>query len=126
MTFYEIYEKHCKDLGIAPVSQAAADAIGCSKSTISSLAKTGQTPKGETIVGIAKMLNISADYLLGLCDSPVPISKKLSNEEIELLRLFDELNDDGKVALLALVRGLSAEPLYKKDNSPVSKELKDA
>lgn len=126
MNFYERYEKCCKEQNISPVSQSAADSIGCSKSTISNLSKTGQTPKGDTIAGISNMLNISADYFLGLCPEPVPIAKPISEEEIELINILSQLNHDGKLTLLALGRGLLTEPIYKNTDNSIQEKVKGA
>ena len=63
MSFYERYALCCQNKGIAPVSQVAADAMGCTKATISAFAKNGTTPKGDTVARAAQMLDVSADYL---------------------------------------------------------------
>ena len=62
MSFYERYALCCQNKGIAPVSQVAADAMGCTKATISAFAKNGTTPKGDTVARAAMMLDVSADY----------------------------------------------------------------
>ncbi len=115
MSFFTRYEECCKRNHIPPVSQEAADKLGCSKSNISFLARTNTTPKGETVARAAKMLNISADYLLELTDTPRQIH---SNEDVsfisqEALTLFKELNADGQTAALAMLRGLTLQNIYK-------------
>jgi len=117
MSFYERYAQCCQQKGISPVSQFAADAIGCTKSTISTFAKTGATPRGEIVAGAAKMLDVSADYLLGLCEDPHPISLKLelTQSEKTALLLLNNLNDAGFNAALAVLAGLEAQEIYKKD-----------
>lgn len=115
MTFYERYAVCCRKKGIAPVSQEAADNLGCTKSTISAFARNGNTPKGDIIAGAAKMLDVSADYLLGLIESPDPVCKEdqLTQMERHLLQMFRELNVEGQEAALAMIFGLSSQTIYK-------------
>ena len=124
MSFYERYALCCQNKGIAPVSQIAADAMGCTKATISAFAKNGTTPKGDTVARAARMLNVSADYLLGLIDEPhaVEVNKKLTTTEEQAVALIRELNADGTEAALAMLAGLAAQDIYKK--SPAISDLK--
>ena len=115
MSFYERYSECCKQKNIAPVSQQAADKLGCSKSNISFLARNGNMPKGEIVAGAAKMLNVSSDYLLELIDLPAPLQ---SDEDASAalqaaVLLFRELNSDGQTAALAMLKGLSLQDIYK-------------
>ncbi len=124
MSFYERYSLCCQNKGIAPVSQVAADAMGCTKATISAFAKNGTTPKGDTVARAARMLNVSADYLLGLIDEPhaVEVNKELSTTEEQAVALIRELNAEGTEAALAMLAGLAAQDIYKK--SPAFSDLK--
>ena len=124
MSFYERYALCCQNKGIAPVSQVAADAMGCTKATISAFAKNGTTPKGDTVARAAQMLDVSSDYLLGLIDDPHPVvvNKELSSTEEHAIALLRELNAEGAEAALAMLAGLSAQDIYKK--SPTNSDLK--
>ena len=124
MTFYDRYALCCQEKGIAPVSQSAADAIGCTKSTISTFSKTGLTPRGDIVAGAAQMLDVSADYLLGLCEAPHPIEVKaeLTEAERNVLELLRNLNTDGWDAALAMLSGLSAQDIYKKGFETVAQQ----
>ena len=124
MSFYERYSLCCQNKGIAPVSQVAADAMGVTKATISAFAKNGTTPKGDTVARAAQMLDVSADYLLGLIDDPhaVEVSKELSTTEEHAITLIRELNVEGAEAALAMLAGLAAQDIYKK--SPAVSDLK--
>jgi transcriptional regulator with XRE-family HTH domain len=54
--------------------QALADAIGVSKATIFRIEKGDfGDVKGQTVARMAKVLNVSADYLLGLKPNPEPL-----------------------------------------------------
>lgn len=124
MSFYERYSLCCQNKGIAPVSQVAADAMGVTKATISAFAKNGTTPKGDTVARAAQMLDVSADYLLGLIDDPhaVEVNKELSSTEEHAIALIRELNVEGAEAALAMLAGLAAQDIYKK--SPAISDLK--
>ena len=124
MSFYERYALCCQNKGIAPVSQVAADAMGVTKATISAFAKNGTTPKGDTVARAAQMLDVSADYLLGLIDDPhaVEVNKELSSTEEHAIALIRELNVEGAEAALAMLAGLAAQDIYKK--SPAISDLK--
>ena len=124
MSFYERYSLCCQNKGIAPVSQVAADAMGVTKATISAFAKNGTTPKGDTVARAAQMLDVSADYLLGLIDDPhaVVVNKELSATEEHAIALIRELNAEGADAALAMLTGLAAQDIYKK--SPEISDLK--
>ena len=124
MSFYERYALCCQNKGIAPVSQVAADAMGVTKATISAFAKNGTTPKGDTVARAAQMLDVSADYLLGLIDDPheIVVDKNLTATEEHAVALFRELNCEGAEAALAMLAGLAAQDIYKK--SPANSDLK--
>ena len=56
--------------------QALADAVGVSKATIFRIEKGDFTDvKGQTVAQLARVMNISADYLLGLKPEPVPLEE---------------------------------------------------
>lgn len=116
MTFFERYAKRCQQKGISPVSQVAADRIGCSKANISAFAKKGTTPKGEVVAGAARMLNVSADYLLGMIETPYPLDMKdpLSPYEGQAVNRLRELNIEGQEAAIAMISGLASHAIIKK------------
>ena len=76
MSFYDNYEKCCREKGILPKSQYAADMLGCTKSSISAFAKSGKAPSGIIVANASKMLDVSSDYLLEIIDEPRPIVYK--------------------------------------------------
>ena len=85
MTFYDRYAKCCAQKGILPASQDTANKIGCSRSAISAFSKSGINPKGDIVAGAANLLDVSADYLLGLIEVPRPLHSpvELTKEEWE-------------------------------------------
>lgn len=128
MSFYDRYSECCALKGIAPVSQEAADKIGCTKATISAFAKNGTTPKGEFVAGAAQMLDVSADYLLGLINTKRPIHQHgdMTGTEIDVLKMLRSLNEEGVEAAIAMLSGLCSQEIYKKHPSPESLSQKQA
>lgn len=112
MNFYERYAECCKMRGILPESQAAADQLGCTRANISTFAKNQTTPKGDIVAGAARMLNVSADYLLGLIDVPLPIEHSLSGAETAFLTALRNLNSDGYTAAMAMLNGLLSDERF--------------
>ena len=61
--------------------QALGDAVGVTKATIFRVEK-GDFPdmKGQTIARMAKVFNVSADYLLGLKPEPEPLYEAVEED----------------------------------------------
>ncbi len=120
MTFYERYANCCQKKGIAPVSQFAADQLGCTKGTISAIAKNGTVPKGEIVARAAQMLDVSADYLLALTDKAHVIETSIPADSslAKAMTIFQSLNAEGQEAALAMLTGLSGQSIYKKCHPP--------
>jgi transcriptional regulator with XRE-family HTH domain len=56
--------------------QALADAVGVSKATIFRIEKGDfADAMGQTIAQMARVFNVSGDYLLGLKEEPEPLEK---------------------------------------------------
>ena len=61
--------------------QALGDAVGVTKATIFRVEKGDFADvKGQTIAKMAKTLNVSADYLLGLKPDPEPLYEIVEDE----------------------------------------------
>lgn len=119
MNFYDRYAKCCAQKGILPASKDTADKIGCTRSAISAFSKSGINPKGDIVAGAAKLLDVSADYLLGLIEVPRPLQAPLalSSDEWEVITALRSLNEEGVSAALAMLTGLSTQANYAKDCS---------
>lgn len=61
--------------------------------------KTGTMPNAETLVKICKYLNVSADYLLDLDETPPPI---ITDQEQELLEHFRQCSPGEQQSILLL------------------------
>lgn len=101
MSFFDRYEESCREHGIAPMSQEAADRLGVTKSAISVMAKKGTTPRGDTVRNAALMLDVSADYLLEIDGRELPEMEKQDTtaQEKRLLEYYRRLGDKGKKLL---------------------------
>ena len=119
MNFYDRYAKCCAQKGILPASQDTANKIGCSRSAISAFSKSGINPKGDIVAGAANLLDVSADYLLGLIEVPRPLHSpvELTKEEWEAITALRSMNEVGVSAALAMLAGLSTQANYAKEGS---------
>lgn len=59
--------------------QQLADMLQVSKYAISSYENTNTSPKDELKLQLAKIFNVSLDYLLGLIDTPLPYNRDDEN-----------------------------------------------
>ena len=55
---------------------------------------------------MAKILNTSTDYLLGLTNNPSPLNFKISEEELTFLTNFRKLNDIEKLQINAYLKAI--------------------
>ena len=70
-----------------------AQAMGVSQQTVASWEVGRTEPSNAALKAIADYFNVTADYLLG---REPPTEPKLSDEQSELLREYDDLNRDGR------------------------------
>lgn len=72
--------------------------------------------KHETVLAIAEYYGVSPQYLMGWTDDPMPeiVNKAISEVEDRLLRIFRNLNEEGKSLVIANARMLENMPQYKK------------
>ncbi len=86
-----------------------ADILNVTVATISHYESNVHLPDAETLVKIAKCLNASTDYLLGIVDEPIPIYPSKT-----IIRIPIKLPDDGKEELKEFIKYLIAK--YKNRN----------
>lgn len=97
--------------------------------------KKGSSPSIEKVESLASYFNTSIDYLIGrineaeelikrtpdnavkVIDKIVFKSPNLSDEENEILKIFQALNKEGQEIILNTARGLEASGRYKKPDS---------
>lgn len=63
-TFYSLYCDLCKNADITP--SGVANAIGFNRATVTTWKNTGNAPKGDLLIKIAKYFDVPTDFLLGL------------------------------------------------------------
>lgn len=96
----------CKQKGISVNQMLIASNAG--KSLVDNM-KKGRNPSIDRIFLVAKYLNTTSDYLLGLTDTPqqekqtLPTPKQtvLKEQRQELLNNYDMMNQKGQQALLS-------------------------
>lgn len=81
-----------------------AEKIGISKQSLYKYLHCGCEPKAEIISRMAKALNTSADYLVGLTNDFVPVIRSKDAEETVkrsavLLSKFNRLSDENKIRI---------------------------
>lgn len=74
--------------------------IEVSQEAISAYESGKALPSVETLIKLAKYLNTSTDYLLGLTDNDVKICDIKQNDYDELLSIYNELDKKAKQDIL--------------------------
>ena len=80
-----------------------AQAMRVSQQTVASWEVGRTEPSNAALKTIADYFNVTADYLLG---REPPSEPKLSDEQNELLREYDDLNRDGRQDMWAYMKFL--------------------
>ena len=113
--FGEIIKKTLDDMSLQ--QNDLAERMGKRKNYVSALLRT-DNPSTSTLISVADALDCSVDYLLGRTDNPQSHTDKeiLSSDEQDLLEIYRNFNDKGKVALKTQAGILSTVPLYTKEN----------
>lgn len=80
--------------------------LGVSKETINQYIKGTIKPRQEMLIQIAKLLNTSTDYILGITNNPTPPEITLDEEELVLLTNYRSLNNIDKVKAPSYIQGM--------------------
>lgn len=92
--------------------QEFADSFGVSKGTIGMWESGAREPKSfEDLRRIADFFGVSTDYLLGRDEKkPAPTDGNgLSQEQLELIRLFESASSELQTAALAVLRSAEGQ-----------------
>lgn len=108
MNFFDRYAAACSKCGIIPGSQRAADLFGVTRSIISIWKTKNKMPSAETVVKIARALNVSADYLLCLSDE----DRQLDEKRPDVTILYERLDDVDKGKVDGFIQGLLIQEKY--------------
>lgn len=88
-----------KDAGMS--QQELADMLSLTKYTISSYEREKTMPGDDIKVELAKIFNVSLDYLLGLIDEPIPYKRS-----DKYIRLPDTLPDSAVDAVNTVITAI--------------------
>lgn len=83
-----------------------AAALGWERGTIAAVERGHDKPGRDLVEALASFFDTTADHILNRQGKPEPKSAQ-TEAEAELLRMFREANDTGKVAILATLRALT-------------------
>lgn len=72
-----------------------ADILGLKPTAISNYESKRNEPSFEKLVALSKYFDVSCDYLLGVSDTYLPISKEtLDKEIVDFFNMYQQLNND--------------------------------
>lgn len=109
--FYEKLDKVLKQKGLTLNKLAKGCEIAQSPT---SRWKNGTMPNAETLIKICKYLDVSADYLLDLDETPPPI---LTDQEKQLLEHFRQCDPGTQNSICLLASSGAAEQTTKETSS---------
>lgn len=93
-----------KQRGLTQIDLAAA--IGWERSTIAAVERGHDKPGRDLVDALASFFDTTADHILNRAGKPEPKAAQ-TEAEAELLKMFREASDTGKVAILATLRALT-------------------
>ena len=92
---------------------------GITESTYCGYETGKRQPDALRIKQLARILDVTGDYLLGLEDIDIiPPADGLTADELELLELYRQLNAEGKRAVMTFADFAQAQ--YSEKNNPTS------
>ncbi len=97
---YEIFEKILDEKGLRTADVVKATGIGASSF---SDWKKGRLPRIDKLLKIAVFLNVSIDYLLGRKENPPADVPELTEDEIEMLRLYRQASQLAKMQAFSIL-----------------------
>ena len=119
-TFYLRLSAQCVRRSIS-VTTFAKTILGVSTSAPTNW-KNGTVPSAELVCRAAQALNVSADYLLGLSDSPERAMQDVSAEESALLAELRQADPkDRAITVSALRAVLAASRAQRASSAPLVK-----
>ena len=96
---------------------------GIPESTIARILKIGGNPSIETVAALAKILNVSIDWLVNGTDHPSPqdeipdLLAWLSKSEMAVITSMRQSTDDGKALIINAARAASKKKIEDSDPS---------
>ena len=100
----DIIRKLCKEKHMSMVTLEKEAGLG-----VNTIIKWDRSsPSVDRVAAVADVLGVSVDEILGRDQKQMPAGGR------ELLRLYEDLNEDGQAAALVYLRFLSMQPGYIK------------
>lgn len=107
--------KRMRELSGISQNQLAKKA-GIAQSTLSAIEAKTKSPSVDTVIMLAKALDCTVAHLIGEDDaSAVPLHR--SEEEKELVSLFDALNTEGRQRLLEYAQDMAQLAKWTKEKT---------
>ena len=100
---------------------------GINKGAMSSYLTGRYEPKQKNLHALARALNVSEAWLMGLDvpmepSTPAPAAApSLSSDRIDLLEKYDVLNDEGKAEALRYIGMLGSVPTYTEEHADIKR-----
>lgn len=92
--------------------------IKINRNFIYDLEKSGAIPSADKFARIANYLDCSVDYLLGKTEKPTPENESgLTDEQKEIIALFDAASPDVREAMFSLLRAAEGQSKAQDDSS---------
>lgn len=107
--FYERFERLCRERGYTP--SGAVVAIGRSKNLAAKWKATNATPSAEVLRDLAKLFDVSVEYLLGKDDGMAARQEMFDNVDMRVL--FDAARGIPRSKLYETIAMLNK---YKEEN----------
>ena len=86
-----------------------ADLINVGRRTISDYERGISSPDPETIAKLAKLYDVSSDYLLDLSDNPNPVEEDIGSFKFALYGEVKDLSDEEKQEIINYARYLKSK-----------------
>lgn len=95
-----------------------ANFLGISRSSLAMYEQGRRNPDFETLEAMADIFNVDIDYLLGKKDTSTILEISLATGEIELIKSFRELNENGKQKAIDYITDLTGNKKYTEKEEP--------
>lgn len=106
-------------LALKMTQDQVAAKLGISRAAYTNIELGKRDPDTASIIQLAKIFDVTTDFLLGLSDTAV-VNSHHDVIEIELLEIFKQLNSTGKDAVMTNARAMLSLPAMREEGSTSS------
>lgn len=114
--FYEIFTNLCENKGLSPTETLKKMKLSTSKLTAW---KNGSIPNGTVLLLISEFFSVSIDYLLTSKEKNSS-TDNLSENELEMLEIFQKFNDREQIKLIGKLEELYRQKQIKENQQPTA------